>query len=165
MKIVMVVAVVVLCGVLGRGLANSYVDRKKFFIELRVFVLQLKSDINFSMKKLVLIIDEVKSNTRSKIFEKLLSNYKQKYLIENVDANQDLFFGVDILSESEMAIVSDFFMNLGKTDVFNQNEMINNFLKRVEEFNVGAKTDSDKYCPLYTKLGILVGLFVALIVV
>ena len=56
-------------------------------------------------------------------------------------------------------------MQLGKTDIFNQIELIKQNIEKVKLLCEKVKKDSDKYCPLYTKLGVLAGLFLALVII
>lgn len=163
MKLLICVAVVFLFGFIGFGISNYYRERKKFFFELKNLLSTLNTDINFSSKKLNQIFS---SNLWcSGDLKKLIENYKS---IINSDKSLDkkaLFNKIDVLNEQEKESIYLFFKQLGRVDVYNQVKIIESFNHICDEFYIQAKSDSVKYCTLYTKLGVIIGIFVVLLII
>ena len=162
MKVILILLLVVLCGMVGYGIGYSYKQRKKFFDAYLSFLQNLKSDIGFSASKLKDIIEKSKNNTSSRDFKNFLDNYLQSITDES---KPSLFKGIKFLSSDEQEDIANFFMQLGKTDIFNQIDLIKQNIEKVKLQCENVKKDSDKYCPLYTKLGVLAGLFLALVII
>lgn len=165
MKIILILLLVVLCGFVGFGISLGYMQRKKFFYAYQIFLQGLKTDISFSAKKLFTIIEEAKKNYSNKDFIQLLDNYIQSINEENELTKQELFKNVKILTEQEKDDLYIFFKGLGKTDIFNQVDTIKNKIETTKITYEKVKKECEKYCPLYTKLGILAGLFLALLLI
>ena len=74
-----------------------------------------------------------------------------------------MFVGIKILHEEEKSFLEIFFKTLGKFDAINQTSQLEN--QKVELGMLYKKADEEakKYAPLYSKLGIIVGLVIALV--
>lgn len=165
MKLVLIIALVGLCSAIGFGFSSGYKQRKNFFEAYVIFLQTLKTDINFSADKIIEIIKRAILSTTCKDFTILLSNYQDVLLKRSEVTKENLFKEVKLLTQQEKEQLFRFFTSLGKTDVFNQVEVISNELERAKTVSQKVKSDCDKYCPLFTKLGILAGLFLALIII
>lgn len=165
MKIILVVALIIICGIIGIGISGVYKQRKKFFDSFLTFLLNIKTDIGFSANKLTEIISIEKENCNNKDFKTLLSNYY--YILNNGEkvTVELLFNNVKIINEQEKDDLFMFFKQLGKTDIYSQIDIIKNKIETTKTVCDKLKKDCEKYCPLYTKLGILAGLFLALIII
>lgn len=165
MKLILIILLVILCGAVGFGVSSTYKQHKIFFQTYLEFLEMLKTEIGFSANKLNDILSFAIENIRNKDFVILLKNY-QKVINGQEELKQELLFkNIKILNEKEKYEIYIFFKSLGKTDVFNQVEIINSKIESVKIYYQKLKNECDKYCPLYTKLGILAGLFLALIIV
>ena len=164
MKIVLCLAVIFLFGLIGFGIAGSYMERKKFFFSFNNFLELIKSDINFSSKKIGQIIDETILICRDKNFLQLLKNYKNEIKNNLQIEKENLFFNINILSEQEKESIYLFFKRLGRVDISSQTESINQIKNKCDEYYKQAQDEYKKYGSLYTKLGIVFGAFVALII-
>lgn len=163
MKIVILFCIVVLCSYVGFGVSANYSERKKFFFDLKHFASALKNEINFSLTKLVEIVTKLNTQIKDKNLNQLLCNYLL-YLKTKKEITVDgLFNNICILRQQEKENIYLFFKRLGKVDVFNQINEIENYINIFEEYYLLAKGESEKFCPLYTKMGILIGLFVVII--
>ena len=162
MKIILCIGLIALCGYIGFSISKHYIERKKFYFNFLNFLNELKTDINFSAKKLDNILNQV--NFQCKQFFVLLNNYRNCLYMDTQIDKAVLFKDINILSEQEKESTYDFFKSLGKLDVFNQVSSIDNFIKTTHEYYKIAQEDSKKYRSLYTKLGIIIGTFVALII-
>lgn len=164
MKIFLMICVVGICSFVGYGISFSYTDRKLFFYEFVNFINNLKNEIGFSMSKLPATITKLSNQIKNKQLNKILTNYlsclKEKKPIED----KLLFKDIGILKQQEKDCTFDFFYRLGKMDLMHQVDALNSSIKIFEEYYSQAKSEAIKYCPLYTKLGILIGLFFILIV-
>lgn len=164
MKLVLIILLVVLCGAIGFGISNVYKQRKNFYESYLSFLEILKMEIGFSASKLDEIINKSISNLHNKDFNCLLKNYLNILSSEASLTNEILFKNIKFLNENEKEDILLFFKNLGKTDVFNQVDIIKSKTESVKGQCEKLKKECEKFCPLYTKLGILSGLFLALII-
>ena len=164
MKIVLCIILVVLFGGIGYGISSNYIKRKRFFFELNNFLIFLKTEISFSQTKLETIINNFKQRACSKDLIILLDNYLIS-LSRNLLTKDNLFQKTSILSEQEKESIYLFFNGLGKIDVFNQIDVIEKFINTSAEYLNIAKEESSKYSALYTKLGIIIGAFLSLVII
>ncbi|MBE7082075.1 MAG: hypothetical protein E7378_00125 [Clostridiales bacterium] len=163
MKIIMVILLVALCGAIGYGLSKNYSDRKKFFYCLESFFVVFKVDISFNKSKLLTALNAELKTVKNKNLTMLLTNFTS-LLTQNGQLNKnEVFKGINILYEQEKDVIFAFLQGLGKSDVFNQVQTIDNFLFKVREFYDVSNKDCKKYCPLYVKLSIIFGLLIAII--
>ncbi len=160
MKYLLLGVIVAICGYIGYGLSKYYVSRVKLFNELINFAEKLDTDINFGKSKLLSIINNFKCN--SKDLKKILEMYKA-CLVENKAFTEDIFKDVKILKDEEKHIMLNFFTELGKLDVFNQTKQIENSKIKFKEVLEFCSDEKKKYGTLYLKLGIILGLLIALI--
>ena len=100
-KIILCFFIICLCGLIGYGMSNYYLQRKKFFQSLNNFFSSLKTDIGFSSKNLQDIIIFNKNNSNySVVLRKLLSNFNE--IIQNENTTQEhLFKDIYILTIDE----------------------------------------------------------------
>ncbi len=165
MKIVLILTLIFMCGTVGYGLSGVYKQRKKFYEAYAMFLLDLKTDIGFSANKLSEIIQTEKNSLSNKDFSILLDNYLKTIKSEEVLTKESLFLNIKLLNDQEKNDIYSFFKGLGKTDIYNQIETIKNRYEATKNYCDKLTKECEKYCPLYTKLSILVGLFMALIII
>ena len=92
-----------------------------------------------------------------------VSNYLS-LLKSKKDIEKDLVFtGVTILKNNEKEYLYTFFKGLGRFDCNNQLKEFEKYSKVIDTSIAETAKDSSKYASLYTKLGIIFGLFLALI--
>lgn len=161
MKYLILAGVVIICGYIGYGLSAYYHNRLKFFKNLELLFEKLCLEINFSQHKLVSIMQDF--STQNKKVLKIIKNYVN-CLNNNLKLSNDtLFKDIKILNEEEKNILSLFFQSLGKLDVTNQIKQLEAQNQQLKQFYLKAEKDAQKYGPLYMKLGIIVGLTIAII--
>ena len=163
MKITFLLSIVVLFGFVGFGISSHYSDRKKFFFELKGFANALKNEISFSLTKLVDAVEKLNLQYKNKSLNQLLDNYLSILKNKQEISSGILFKNINILTEQEKNHIFLFFKRLGHVDIFNQLSEIDNYVDVFDEYYISSKKDSEKYCPLYTKMGVLIGLFVAIV--
>ncbi len=163
MKVILCIGVIIVCAYIGYSISKTYIMRKKFFFCLSSFLSQVRREINFSSRKLEEFLCNCDAN--SKEFNMLVSNYKKLLLLGESINEKTLFADILILSQQEKDCILDFFKSLGKLDVYNQVNTIDNFNKVIQDYYTAAMEESKKYSTLYIKLGIIVGAFIALIII
>lgn len=157
----LIILFVMLFGMIGYGVSKSYINRKRFFFNFDLFLLDIKSGIEFSSKKITQIIQS--ETYTSKDFKNLLKNYLES--LDGEISKEGLFQNVCVLSEQEKTFVFLFFKNLGRLDVFSQVDEIENFYITNKKYYEMASIDAGKYQSLFTKLSILVALIIVIFIV
>lgn len=161
MKFILLGVIVFICGYIGYGLSRYYFSRVKLFMSLINFTEKLDTDINFGKAKLLKIIEDFKCE--SKDLKKILNGYIL-CLNEGKSCTEDMVFkDIKILKDGEKNVILNFLLELGKLDVFNQTKQIENSKLRFKEILEGCNEEKKKYGNLYLKLGIILGLLIALI--
>lgn len=165
-KLILCIAIIALCGFIGYGISSHYSDRKKFFFSLTNFLNSLKTNIEFSATNLKkILMAELKQNTKSKDFCKMIENYLMSLDCGDEFIKETLFNNIKILTEEEKECIFYFFKKLGKVDSFSQIEEIDKLFKVNGIYYSDAKEESKKYGSLYIKLGIIIGAFIALMII
>jgi len=162
MKLFLCVTLVFGFAYIGYCISTTYILRKKFFFALNNFLNNLKVDVNFSLKKLENILETTSSN--SKEFNCLIENYKLSLNCATLQ-KEELFKNITILNADEKESIFLFFKSLGKTDVLNQVAIIDGTLEINKSYLNKANEEGKKYSTLYTKLGIMLGALVALLII
>lgn len=163
MKVILCIGVIAICAYIGYSISKTYIVRKKFFFCFSSFLNQVRREINFNSRKLEELL--CSCNINSKEFNIMVLNYRKLLLAGESINEKTLFDDTLILSQQEKDCILDFFKSLGKLDVYNQVNTIDNFNKIVQDYYTTAKEESSKYSTLYIKLGIIVGAFIALIII
>jgi stage III sporulation protein AB len=160
MKFLMILILVIACTYVGFGFSKQYILRYEFFTQLQLFFKKFNLQINFSREKLKPIISE--HVTTSKELELILSNFLTA-LDENDLTNKKLFNKCKLLNEDEKNLLFSFFKSLGHFDLTGQTDHINNYIKNFEFILQSVKEDKEKYGTLFTKLGLIIGVVISLI--
>lgn len=152
------------CVVAGYMFSLKYKKRHKFFSSLIILAEKLDVEINYSRERLKKLIEEIDPSQKKNLCD-IDKNY-----IEYLDgvselSSQQLFKNISILKPSEKDLIMLFFKNLGRSDVENQSREIKSYVKRFETLSASAESENKKYGSLCTKLGIVAGLFVVVILI
>ena len=118
---------------LGHGISKYYIERKKFFSELELFMSNLSSHINFGREKIIDIVSDYNQQNKCVFMDKLCNNYID-ILKEKNNVDQELFKGVTILKKDEMQVLQNFFSSLGKFDIYSQTKEINSYAVKFGEY-------------------------------
>ena len=164
MKYFFIGLVFCLCVFVGYIISRKYIKRKRFFESIIVFADKLSLDINFSRERLRVLIENFDLNARKNllgidIFFLDFLDKKSELSIENV------FQKADVLKEEEKDLVLLFLKALGRSDVENQTKEINGFVARFVEIKKSCDEEQKKYGSLSLKLGIIAGLFLAIVMI
>lgn len=162
MKYVLILVVFALCTYVGYIFSVKYNKRKKFFSALICFADKLSLEINYSRERLKVLIENFDSKQR-----KCLLGVDEAFL-QYLDKKEELtlenmFKKADILKSDEKDAVMLFFKTLGRSDVENQTKEIGSFVSRFSDMKAVCDTEQKKYGSLSLKLGIIAGLFCAVI--
>lgn len=162
MKYIFIGLVFCLCVFVGYIFSVKYTKRKKFFSSLITLADKLSLEINFSRERLKVLIENFDSASRKNLLgvdEKFL-----EYLNKNCELTADeIFKKATILKQDEKDLLLLFFKTLGRSDVENQTKEIQSFVSRFSEIKTQCDAEQKKYGALSMKLGIVAGLFWAVI--
>lgn len=160
MKFVLIIVLVALCTYVGYGFSKFYVNRYDFFKEFVLFLNKVNLSINFSKDKLKNILGEYKTPSKELTF--ILKNFLVCLEQKNLSEKQ-LFAGCKLLKSEEKSTLLAFFNSLGRFDLAGQTKHIESFAKDFELRQKHAEQEKNKYSPLFTKLGLIIGVLISLI--
>lgn len=162
MKYLFICLVFCLCVIVGYVFSTRYLKRKRFFASLIALADKLSLEINFSRERLKVLIENFDSSTKKHLLG--IDNNFIDYLERKCElTTESLFKKSDILKADEKDVVLLFFKTLGRSDVENQTKEIQSFISRFEEIKSKCDIEQKKYGSLSLKLGVIVGLFCAVI--
>ncbi len=142
---------------IARAFSEQYKDRYDFFYNLKSFLNHLRLNISFKQDK---ISNFLMKTEAKKQFKSFINSY-QNYLKTNILS----FDEIVVLEDSDKVILADIIKNVGKFDVKNEINQLDNFALIVDEKLEKAKADKEKLCPMILKLSLLfaIGLSIVLI--
>lgn len=162
MKYALIVVVFCICTYVGYLFSIKYSKRKKFFSALISLADKLSLDINFSRERLKVLIENFDSKQRKDLLgvDVAFLNYLDKKGELTIDM---LFKKAEVLKTDEKDAVLLFFKTLGRSDVENQTKEIGSFISKFSEIKATCDQEQKKYGGLSLKLGVVAGLFCAVI--
>lgn len=164
MKYVLIVFVFCVCTFIGYLFSLKYSKRKKFFDSLILFADKLSLDINFSRDRLKVLMNNFDPVNKKNLLG--IDEQFCEYLDKKIDLTSDnVFTKADVLKTEEKECVLLFLKALGRSDVENQTKEIQNFITRFNEMKTLCDSQQKKYGSLSIKLGIVAGLFWAVILI
>lgn len=164
MKIFFIAAIFCVCVVIGWRFSNKYLRRKKFFASLITLADKLSLEINFSRERLKVLLENCDENTKKNLLE--IDKRFVDYLDKKCElTGEEIFKKADILKNDEKDAVLLFLKTLGRSDVENQTKEIKNFVAKFNEIKSGCDQEHKKYGSLSLKLGVIAGLFFAIILI
>lgn len=162
MKYLLILLIFALCTYIGFLFSTKYTKRKKFFTALIAFADKLSLEINFSRERLKVLIENFDSKEKKCLLgvDEAFLGYLEKK--EELSA-ETMFKKAGVLKNDEKDAVLLFFKTLGRSDVENQTKEISSFVSRFTETKNACDIEQKKYGSLSLKLGIIAGLFCAVI--
>jgi len=162
MKYLLISVLFCVCVAVGFALSSKYMKRKRFFNALISLSEKLALEINFSRERLRVLIENFDSSSKKYLLG--IDEVFVDYLERKCELTQEsLFKKALVLKDDEKSCVLLFLRTLGRSDVENQTKEINNFVSRFSEMKTKCDQDQKKYGSLSVKLGIVAGLFFAVI--
>lgn len=164
MKWILMVIVFGICVFIGYMLSSKYKKRMAFFSSLILLAQKLDVEINYSRERLKKLIESFDEKVKKNLLgiDKAFLDYLEK---GGDLTSERLFKKNGIIKTEEKEIVTMFFKNLGRSDVENQTKEIKNSLSRFDKLLADATTENKKYGTLGTKLGIITGLVIAILLI
>lgn len=164
MKWLLIVVFFVISITTGYFISIKYKKRSNFFNSLIMLAQKLDVEINFSRERLKKLIENFDAKNKSNLLG--IDNTFINYLNNGGELTSELLFGKStLLKNDEKEMVLMFFKSLGRMDVENQSKEIKNFISRFESSLTTCLQEEKKYGKLGVKLGIAVGLVIAVILV
>lgn len=152
------------CVVVGYIFSSKYKKRMSFFSTLILLAQKLDVEINFSRERLKKLIESFDEKSRGALLG--IDKAFIDYLENGGELTSERLFGKNNLIKSEdREIVTIFFRSLGRSDVENQSKEIKNSISRFEKLLNDASSENKKYGKLGTKLGIITGLAIIIILI
>ncbi len=163
MKYLLIVFLFFLCVGVGYFFSLKYLKRKKFWTSLISLADKLSLEINFSRERLKVLISSFDENNKKNLLG--IDGYFLDYLDKKCELNsQEIFKKAGILKQDEKDFILLFLKTLGRSDVENQTKEIHNFVVRFNEIKEQCDIEQKKYGSLSLKLGVVAGLFLAIII-
>ena len=162
MKWVLMAMLFCLCVAVGYFSSLKYRKKLAFYSALIMLAQKLDVEINFSRERIKKLINnfDVKSKSNLLGVDKAFNDYLEK---GGELTSERLFEKNSPIKQEEKEVVTMFFKSLGRSDVENQTKEIKNFISRFEKFLSEASQDNKKYGSLGTKIGIIAGLAVVIL--
>lgn len=161
-----ILMIVLFCVCVGVGFLTSTKYKRKlaFFTSLIMLAQKLDVEINFSRERLKKLIENFDQKAKGSLFG-IDKNFLD-YLENGRDLTSEKLFGKNNLIKIEdKEVVTMFFRSLGRSDVENQTKEIKNAISRFEILQQNASAENKKYGSLGTKLGIIAGLAIAILLI
>ncbi len=164
MKYFFIGIVFCLCVFVGYIISRKYIKRKRFFESIIAFADKLSLDINFSRERLKVLIENFDLGSRKKLSG--IDCAFLDFLDKKCDLSSEVVFKkADVLKEEEKDLILLFLKALGRSDVENQTKEISGFVTRFVEIKKNCDEEQKKYGTLSLKLGIVAGLFLAIVMI
>ncbi len=162
MRYFLIVVLFLLSVFVGFIFFNKFAKRKKFFSALIMLAEKLSVDINFSRERLKVLIENFDKSTKQNLLG--VDEGFLNYLDKRVELDEkEIFKSASLLKKEEKEFVLLFLKTLGRSDVENQTKEIASFLKRFEDMGAKCNAEYKKYGTLSLKLGVICGLFFAVV--
>lgn len=162
MKYALIVLVFCVCVFVGYIFSVKYLKRKRFFNSLIIFADKLSLEINFSRERLKVLMQNFDTTNKKNLLgidEKFVDYLDKKCEL----TYEEIFKKADVLKPDEKDFILLFFKTLGRSDVENQTKEIQSFVARFSDIKTQCDQEQKKYGALSIKLGVVAGLFWAVI--
>lgn len=164
MKWLLIIIFFIISVTAGYLIAIKYKKRSNFFNSLIMLAQKLDVEINFSRERLKKVIENFDSKNKSNLLG--VDNTFINYLNNGGELTSEMLFGKStLLKNDEKEMILMFFKSLGRMDVESQSKEIKNFISRFESSLTLCLQEEKKYGKLGVKLGVAVGLVVAVILI
>ena len=152
-KLIVGIALVVFCGFCGYLLTKKYRVRKDFYKQYYTFNRDFLNEIAFSRRALDVWLEKKQF---SGSFETTLGSFM--IALKSGDTALETFETPDFLSEDDKLFTREYFLSLGRGDSEGQKGYFTVAEKTLTARKEAAEKDCARYCDLYVKMGVLLGL-------
>ena len=164
MKYLIIILSMTLCIYIGYSISKKYKKRSNFFKATVMLCQKFDVQINYSRDRVKMIFEGLDEKHKGQLYG-IDKNYIAYLNQENQLDKENLFKSISFLKEEEKDILFMFFKNLGRSDVESQSKEVKNFQSRFEELASASSNDMKKYGNIAIKLGIVAGLFIAVVLI
>lgn len=137
----------------GTFFASTLKEKREFYKDLLSFVNAVSADLTFRQDGIRKVANTYALNCKSRL-KNILTAY-----CESPEKKIDSKF----LDKGEQTEVDNFFSTLGKSDLLTEKAELENAKLYAEEKYKYYKNKCEKHCPMRTKLGLLIGLAVGIL--
>lgn len=163
MKIFFGTLICFILGFIGIKMSSFYRKKYNFIKDWKKLNEELEIQISFNKKSLQEIIDTF--SAKSEDFSNILDNYKEyisntkddDFLIHKIEKN--LFY------KKYKSSLTDYFLTLGKIDYLSQLKLLQNYNKILDDYLNEATKELKSKGGLYSKIGLLIGIMIMIIMV
>lgn len=152
-KILLSIALVILCSGGGWALTRKYKFRKDFFYQMSLFNARLINEVSYTKMPIAAFIEKY---TFSGDFGRLLQEIKAK----GTSAEGCNF---SYLTQEDQSFVRDYFLMVGKSDAMSQKEYLSSIGAETERLRSESNEECKRRMNLYIRLGFLIGLIAAIV--
>ena len=161
MKLILCIALIVICFLLGRAFSIQYRDRKRIMESCLSFIDYVTSEIKYKSLSIKKICKNF--NINNKQFLKLVDCYYDSLRVSTSFEIVSKEF--NILSNEDKTLIENLFNSIGKYDVDTQVKELGKFREECEKQRELATLDYNKYSSLYSKLGLIIGIAISILLV
>lgn len=147
MKIIICIGIVISTALLSKALAEKFIVRDKFYLELVEFIKEIERNIRLLKEPL------------SKIQKREGGN------IERILCDVDCIDEMNFLADKEKMKIKTFFQTFGKSDSALEEKRVQSFLQELMEQLKIVESERAKKVPLYLKLGVVIGSAIVIVLV
>ena len=161
MKYFLIVILISSLTYIGRGLSKYYIDRQAFFGDFVSFLNYVLTNINFEKNRLSATVNRYNTQSTNKYMHIILDRY-YSYLHHKCDC---VDCSSHILKQNEQDMLTRTLESLGKSDFDTEKMNIQASIEQVSQLFEQAKLENGKYGGLYTKLFLLLGLALSILLI
>ena len=152
-KLIVGIALVVFCGFCGYFLTKKYRVRKEFYKQYYTFNRDFLNEIAFSRRPIEAWLEKKQFTGE---FETMVNGFLSA--LKNGDTALESFETPEFLIEDEKLFVREYFFSLGRGDSEGQKGYFTVAEKTLTSRKEEAEKNCTRYCDLYVKMGVLLGL-------
>lgn len=158
LKILLCVLIVLGCGYMGFSVSRYYIKREKFFSDFIDFLNHAKTQISFFQSRLAEVFTSFScSGDMAKILAIMAARVKGE---EDQEPKKPIY-----LNDNEWTWICGFLYAIGKCDLEREVDSIINIQEKANAAKINCQKDVLKKGSAATKLGVLLGLSIAILVI
>ena len=153
LKIISLSTIFFIVSFIGVEISSNYSKKERLFRELLSFCNLMINNIKFNKNKLYIILKENINNYSSE-----LRSYLECYI-------NGTKYKSSLISEEQDIKISEFISGLGCFDVNGEVGYIENYKSIFYDYHMTAKENNKKYGSLFSKLGIVSGILLVILLI
>ena len=157
MKWLLIIVLVFVIMIIAYSLSEQYKDKYDFYLNLKNFLNQFKINLSFKQDKIINFLNNLRPKKQFKLFINSYINYLSS---DKLDLSE-----IKILDDEEKLELENLINDIGKYDVTNEINQIENFLYSIDQKLKKAEDDKTKLCPMIIKLSLLFAIGLAILLI